>query len=130
MLYGLPDFIQDAATVARTEEHPELELHRQAYRRRRDRFCQALESAPGLLVRRPAGGMFVMLDLRPSGLAPDAFAAQLLAAEGVSVLSGDAFGGPAAGHVRVSLTVPDARLEEAAVRIRRFTERLAGGTLR
>ena len=130
MLYGLPDFIQDAATVALTENHPEVESHRQAYRRRRDKFCHALGGVPGLRVHRPAGGMFVMLDVRPSGLAPDSFAAQLLAAEGVSVLSGDAFGGPAAGHVRVSLTVPDERLEEAAVRIHRFVNHLTRGTRR
>jgi arginine:pyruvate transaminase len=124
MLYGLPDFIQDAATTALTQDHPELAAHRQAYRRRRDLFCQVLEDAPGLAVRRPAGGMFAMLDVRPSGLGADLFARRLLAEEGVSVLSGDAFGGPAAGHVRVSLTVAEERLVQAAARIRRFLERL------
>jgi arginine:pyruvate transaminase len=128
MLYGLPDFVQDAALVALAEDHPELVQHRQAYRRRRDRFCADLDGVQGLLVRPPAGGMFVMVDVRPSGLGPDAFAARLLDEEGVSVLSGDAFGGPAAGHVRVSLTVPDERLEVAAARIRRFVGRLGRGT--
>jgi len=125
MLYGLPDFIQDAATVALAEVHPELAEHRQRYQARRDRFCAALADAPGLIVRRPAGGMFVMVDVQGTGLDPDRFARRLLAEAGVSVLSGDAFGGPAAGHVRVSLTVPDPELDEAARRIRQFAASLA-----
>ncbi|WP_191059706.1 pyridoxal phosphate-dependent aminotransferase [Geminicoccus harenae] len=120
MLYGLPDFIQDAATVALAEPHPELAEHHRIYRARRDRFCAALADAPGLIVRRPAGGMFVMVDVQGTSLDPDRFARRLLAEAEVSVLSGDAFGGPAAGHVRVSLTVPDPELDEAARRIRRF----------
>ncbi|WP_051329582.1 pyridoxal phosphate-dependent aminotransferase [Geminicoccus roseus] len=120
MLYGLPDFVQDAAAVALAGEHPELDEHRQAYRRRRDLFCDALDGVPGLVVRRPAGGMFAMVDVRPTGLSADRFAAMLLAEQGVSVLSGDAFGGPAAGHVRVSLTVPEGQLIQAAARIGRF----------
>lgn len=126
MLYGLPDFIQDAAAVALAEQHPEVTAHRQAYRRRRDLFCNALEDVPGLAVRRPAGGMFVMIDIRPSGLSTDRFARRLLAEQGVSVLSGDAFGGPAQGHVRVSLTVPEERLARAAARIRQFAATLPG----
>ena len=117
MLYGLPDFIQDAATVALAEAHPELACHRQLYRERRDRFCDVLDQVPGLIARRPAGGMFVMVDVRGTGLSPDQFARRLLAEQGVAVLSGDAFGGPARGHVRVSLTVAGDRLQEAAKRI-------------
>ena len=120
MLYGLPDFIQDAAIVALDQDHAELAEHRQTYRARRDRLCQALAGIDGLVALPPAGGMFVMLDVRGTGLTADQFARRLLDEEGVSVLSGDAFGGPAAGHVRVSLTLDEAGLLRAATRIRRF----------
>ena len=125
MLYGLPDFIQDAATVALGQVHPELAAHRQDYRARRDRFCDGLAEAPGLIARRPAGGMFVMVDVRGTGLSPDQFARGLLDEQAVAVLSGEAFGGPARGHVRVSLTMPAERLALAAARIGRFADDLA-----
>ena len=48
----------------------------------------------------------------------------LLEEEGVCVLAGDAFGGGAAGHVRISLTAPDERLAEACNRIGRLAFRL------
>jgi arginine:pyruvate transaminase len=126
MLYGLPPFIQDAATVALTQDHAELGAMRERFRRRRDAVCRRLAGLPGLSCARPKGGMFVMLDVRRTGLSAEEFAARLLAEEGVSVLSGDAFGGAAAGHVRLSLTAPDERLAEACNRIGRFAFRLGG----
>jgi arginine:pyruvate transaminase len=124
MLYGSPSFVQDAATLALTGETGETEVMRARFRRRRDAVCRRLAGLPGLACARPQGGMFVMLDVRRTGLGADAFARQLLASEGVSVLSGDAFGGAAAGHVRLSLTAPDERLAEAGNRIGRFAFRL------
>lgn len=120
MLYGLPDFIQDAAIVALDHDHAELVEHRRTYRMRRDRLCRALDGIDGLIALPPAGGMFVMLDVRGTGLTADQFARRLLDEQGVSVLSGDAFGGPAAGHVRISLTLEEAGLVRAAARIRQF----------
>jgi len=67
-----------------------------------------------------------MLDVRRTGLAAHEFAARLLDEEGVCVLAGDAFGGAAVGHVRLSLTAPDERLAEACNRIGRLAFRLAG----
>jgi arginine:pyruvate transaminase len=124
MLYGSPPFIQDAATAALTLGQGELAPMRERYRRRRDAVCRRLAGLPGLACTRPKGGMFVMLDVRRAGLAAEAFAARLLAEEGVCVLAGDAFGGGAAGHVRLSLTAPDERLAEACNRIGRFAFRL------
>ena len=125
MLYGSPSFIQDAATEALTREHGEVAAMHERYRRRRDAVCRRLAGLPGLACTRPKGGMFVMLDVRRTGLSADSFARHLLADEGVCVLSGDAFGGAAAGHVRLSLTVSDERLAEACNRIGRFAFRHA-----
>jgi arginine:pyruvate transaminase len=125
MLYGLPAFVQDAATVALTRELAEVADMRERLRRRRDAVCRRLAGLPGLACSRPQGGMFVMLDVRRTGLGADTFARRLLAEELVSVLAGDAFGGAAAGHVRLSLTAPEERLAEACDRIGRFAFRLA-----
>ena len=99
MLYGSPAFVQDAATVALTRDLPEVRDMAARYRRRRDAVTGRLSGLPGVSCHTPAGGMFVMLDVRPTGLTAEAFAFGLLDAEGVSVLPGDAFGSPAAGHV-------------------------------
>lgn len=125
MLYGSPGFVQDAATVALTQELVEVAAMRERFRRRRDAVCRRLAGLPGLACQRPRGGMFLMLDMRRTGLSADAFAKALLAEEGVAVLAADAFGGGAAGHVRLSLTVPDERLAEACNRIGRFAFRLS-----
>ena len=125
MLYGSPSFIQDAATVALDGEIAAVGAMQARFRHRRDAVCRRLAGLPGLACARPEGGMFVMLDVRRTGLTADGFARRLLASEGVSVLAGDAFGGAAAGHVRLSLTAADEKLAEACNRIGRFAFRLA-----
>ena len=124
MLYGSPPFIQDAATVALSQDQGDIVLMQERFRRRRDAVCRRLAGLPGLACTRPKGGMFVMLDVHRTGLSAETFAARLLAEEGVCVLAGDAFGGAAAGHVRLSLTAADERLAEACNRIGRFAFRL------
>ena len=69
--------------------------------------------------------MFVLLDIRATGLSADAFARDLLECEAVAALPCDGFGPSAAGHLRLSLTSADARLEEAGRRILRFAQGLA-----
>lgn len=125
MLYGSPTFIQDAAVTALDAPVPEVADMLAAYRARRDLVCLHLANLPGVRPRRPAGGMFVMADVSGTGLTGDAFARGLLEAEDVAVLSGDAFGGPAAGHVRIGLVVGEARLAEACARIGRYARTLA-----
>lgn len=119
MLYGLPDFIQNAARVALEHELPELVQMREAYRERRDRVCASLEGCAGIRVHKPDGGMFVMIDIRETGLSARAFAERLLEEHGVAVLPGDAFGPSAAGHLRLGLVLDSQRLVLACQRIAR-----------
>ncbi len=122
MLYGCPDFIQDAARDALTREVPELQAMHESYRARRDAVCAALADCPAVEVIPPAAGMFLMVDIRATGLSSQAFADRLLDEHGVSVLSGEAFGPSAAGFVRLSLTVDEARLTDACRRLARCAE--------
>ncbi|PWB33931.1 arginine--pyruvate aminotransferase AruH [Pseudomonas sp. SDI] len=127
MLYGLPDFIQHAARVALEAELPELAQMRQTYRERRDLVCACLEGCPGIVVHKPAGGLFVMIDIRQTGLGAQAFAERLLDEHGVAVLAGDAFGPSAAGHLRLGLVLDGAQLELACQRIARCAVQVLGG---
>lgn len=117
MLYGSPDFIQDAAVVALETQLPELEAMRLAYRQRRDLVCESLADCPGVRALKPDGGMFVMVDIRETGLSAQAFADRLLDGYGVSVLAGEAFGPSAAGHIRLGLVLGAAPLRDACQRI-------------
>jgi arginine:pyruvate transaminase len=69
--------------------------------------------------------MFVMVDVRKTGLTGQNFAAGLLAAEGVVTMPGESFGAGGAGHLRVALTVGEDQMGEAARRICRYANSLA-----
>ncbi|MBC3376501.1 aminotransferase class I/II-fold pyridoxal phosphate-dependent enzyme [Pseudomonas sp. SWRI92] len=117
MLFGLPDFVQRAAQVALEQDLPEVARMRDEYRQRRDLVCAMLDDCPGLKPVRPDGGMFVMVDVRQTGLDAQAFAERLLDGYGVSVLAGEAFGPSAAGHIRIGLVVDQVKLAGACRRI-------------
>jgi arginine:pyruvate transaminase len=122
MLYGCPDFIQDAAHDALRLPLPELDTMRETYRGRRDAVVETLADCSAVRVIAPAAGMFLMIDIRATGLSSQAFADRLLDEQGVSVLSGEAFGPSAAGFVRLSLTVDEVRLRDACQRLVRAAE--------
>jgi arginine:pyruvate transaminase len=117
MLFGIPDFIQNAAQLALDENLPHVALMREEYRQRRDLVCASLNLCPGIQAIRPDGGMFVMVDVRQTGLSAQHFAERLLDGYGVSVLAGEAFGPSAAGHIRIGLVVDRAKLADACRRI-------------
>jgi arginine:pyruvate transaminase len=125
MTYGGPTFIQDGALVAFTNELPEVAALHADYRRRAALLADLLGEAPLCRVIRPEGGMFVLLDVRGTGLGSEDFARTLLAREGVAALPCDGFGPSAVGHLRISLTEPDGLLEEAGRRIVRLARQLA-----
>jgi aspartate aminotransferase len=105
-----------------------------AFRRRRDAVVAALNACPGLSCATPEGAFYVYPSCAgaigrraPSGALIDgdeAFCRELLAAEGVAVVFGAAFG--LSPHFRVSYAAADETLAEACARIRRFCESLAG----
>ncbi len=126
MLYGGPPFIQQGALKALEADLPEAAALAEDYRRRAALFSGILAEAPRCRVIPPEGGMFVLLDVRGTGLGSEAFARRLLEEEGVAVLPCDGFGPSAIGHLRLALTAADARLAEAGRRIVRLARRLAG----
>ena len=118
--------------------HPGCGDHGAARRRRRDRRACASSSAgaampsaagspvcPASAARGPRVACSSCSTCVAPASPPTNSPRRLLDEEGVCVLAGDAFGGAAAGHVRLSLTAPDERLAEACNRIGRFAFRLA-----
>jgi arginine:pyruvate transaminase len=125
MTYGSPAFIQDGVLPALESELPGVAALREAYCSRAGLLSRILAEAPNCRVTPPEGGMFVLLDVRGTGLASEEFARALLEQENIAVLPCDSFGPSAVGHLRISLTAPEPRLEEAGRRIVRFARELA-----
>jgi arginine:pyruvate transaminase len=125
MTYGSPGFIQEGALAVLQSDPPEVAALRADYQRRAAMMCGLLSEAPNCRVTPPEGGMFVLLDVRSTGLGSPDFALGLLEREHVAVLPCDGFGPSAAGHLRIALCAPDPRLADAGQRIVRFAQRLA-----
>ena len=120
MLYGLPGFVMQGALKAIAESDTVTAEMRAVYRRRRDLVFDLLSEVPGLRCAKPEAGMFMLVDVRGTGLSAYDFSWGLFQEEGVSVLDASAFGASAAGQVRLSFTLSDERLAEACRRIARF----------
>ncbi|NBF03455.1 aminotransferase class I/II-fold pyridoxal phosphate-dependent enzyme [Pseudomonas sp. Fl5BN2] len=124
MLYGLPGFIQEAALKALELDEEVVGSAREVYRRRRDLVVAGLKQVQLLDCREPEAGMFMLVDVRRTGLSSMDFAWQLFRATGVSVLDAQAFGASAEGFIRISFTVADEVLKDACQRIAGFVESL------
>ncbi len=124
MLYGLPGFIQQASLYALENSAEAMMEMREIYRWRRDLLLQELQAIPELRPLKPDAGMFLMADVRDTGLETAEFVKQLYRQTGVSVLDATAFGASAKGFVRISYTTGEAELKEACRRIAQFIESL------
>ncbi len=122
--YGVPGYIQDAAVFALGQ--PELEEEVAAPFRRRREIVQRLVAGQNVVKAVPASGaMYVMLDIRATGLSGEDFANRLLDTHMIAVMPGESFGRAAAGHVRVAMTVADDALEAAFATLLDFANEVA-----
>jgi len=113
---GVFNAIQLASVKAMDDGDEEIETMLAIYRRRRDRVLSAF-TAMGLSVE-PGEGTFYLWTAVPDGRTSLDFAELLLDRAGVLVTPGTEYGAHGEGFFRVSLTVPDDRLEQALARIR------------
>lgn len=124
MLFGSQPFLEDAAAYALKNHFPEVDAMRNAYERRARELVKGLEGAQHITARMPEGGMFVMVDVRKTGLSGEAFARKLLDEENVVTMPGESFGAGGAGHVRIALTVGEDQIREACIRMKRLADTL------
>ena len=110
-LEGLTDGFTDGFAV--------VESMRDEYDKRR-RFMVDFFNGCGLSCFEPRGAFYVYPSVESTGLSGEAFANELLRAEKVAVVPGDAFGEAGKDHVRCSYATSLANLREAAARIEKF----------
>ena len=116
---GMFGAVQRAAAAALTGPQDCVREMCRIYRRRRDLLVEALRTV-GILVEPPKGTIYLWVPV-PDGYTSASFTQQVLEQADVVVTPGAAYGPSGEGYVRLSLTVPDERLEEA---VRRIEERV------
>ena len=126
MLFGSQPFIADMTTQAITEGSPVARGMAARFAARAGLIHARLHGVEGLAVHRPEAGMFALLDVRSTGLSGEAFARALLSEAGVAAMPGESFGKGLAGWLRLSLTQPDAAIEDACARIAAFASARKG----
>jgi aspartate aminotransferase len=124
---------QWAAVEALTGPQDYIPAAAAAFRRRRDMVVERLNAIPGIECPTPEGAFYVYPSIAgligrrtPDGTMIDTdetFSTALLAAEGVAVVFGAAFG--LSPHFRVSYAAADAVLSDACDRITRFCAALS-----
>ena len=113
---------QQAALAALRAGRDYTERMRQSFQRRRDIFVSVAAGTDGLEFTVPDGTFYIMPyitgRLKERYGSAESFAAALLEQEGVAVVPCGDYG--AADALRLSLTLPEARLREGAERLVRF----------
>jgi LL-diaminopimelate aminotransferase len=112
---GMFDALQLAGVAALTEARDFPAEMSEIYARRRDLMIDALARI-GLPASPPQATPYIWVRV-PEGYASETFTELVLSEAGVVVSPGPSFGPSGEGYVRISLTVPDERLQEAATRI-------------
>jgi len=114
---GMSEAVQHAAAVALTTEREFPREISEVYARRRDLLAKGLREV-GLEVNVPRATPYFWVAV-PEGHTSTSFTELMLEQASVLVSPGDSYGPSGAGYVRLSLTVPDSRLEEAVDRMTR-----------
>jgi LL-diaminopimelate aminotransferase len=116
---GMFGAVQRAAAAALGGSQECVREMCRTYQRRRDLLVTALRTV-GMHVEPPKGTIYLWVPV-PEGYTSASFTQQVLEQADVVVTPGAAYGPSGEGYVRMSLTLPDDRLQEA---VRRIEERV------
>ena len=112
---GIPQAIQYAAIEALRGPQDCIKEHNLLYQRRRDRMWKTLTEI-GLKTKLPKASLYLWAKI-PPGYTSAEFATRLLDEAGVVVTPGTGYGKYGEGYIRLSLTVPDNKVEEGLARL-------------
>ncbi|MBC8511707.1 MAG: LL-diaminopimelate aminotransferase [Dehalococcoidia bacterium] len=112
---GIPQAIQRAAIEALDGSQDCIAEHNSVYQRRRDKLVKALNSI-GLRARLPKASFYIWARI-PQGYTSVDFTTELLDKANVAVTPGVGYGSVGEGYIRLSLTLPDDRLEAGIGRL-------------
>jgi aminotransferase len=117
-----PITAQIAAVEALRHGQANMERMVEEYNQRRRLMVAGFEKI-GLECFEPKGAFYIFPSIKATGLSSLTFAEELLKAEKVAIVPGDAFGACGEGFVRCSYASSTANLSEALTRIGRFVKK-------
>jgi arginine:pyruvate transaminase len=124
MLFGGQPFIADMTAYALSHPSTAAATMRESFLRRAQRISERLDGKAGIVAKIPQAGMFILADIRATGLSGQEFAMRLLEEELVAVMPGESFGDNLAGYLRLSLSIADDKIDAACAGIVRLASRL------
>ena len=111
--YGVPGFIQDAALFALSRGDFFERKVSEPFERRRKIALSVIDEFPFVSAIDPKGAMYIMPNIRSTGLSGREFANRLLEQHKIAVMPGESFGESAAGHLRIAMTIEDEAFKKA-----------------
>lgn len=123
--YGVPGYIQHAALFALNAGDALEEKVAAPFLRRHNLAQPILATSNVIKPVKSDGAMYLMLDIRATGMTGEAFANALLDAHRIAVMPGESFGKAAAGHIRVAMTIEDEAFATALQTVTRFATKCA-----
>lgn len=127
MMFGAQPFLQDATAYALTHDFEQLDRMIADYARRARLVVELLERSDAVTCHMPQGGIFVMVDVRATGVTGEDFAWRLLEERDIATMPGESFGASGGGHIRVALTASDNTIRAGCDGIVELADQIAGG---
>ena len=122
-IMSAPTMAQYAAVEAMKNGDEDIAYMREQYDMRRRLIVDSLNGM-GLSCFEPEGAFYVFPCIKSTGLSSEQFCQQLIHAERVAVVPGNAFGDCGEGYVRVAYSNSIKNIDEALKRIERFVKGL------
>ncbi|MFN8534351.1 MAG: LL-diaminopimelate aminotransferase [Dehalococcoidia bacterium] len=116
---GIPQAIQEMAITALNGPTDAVQKNNEVLQYRRDIVCEVLNGL-GLRAPKPKASLYVWAGL-PAGVKSIDFSSRLVEETAVFVTPGIGYGQNGEGYIRISLTAPTERIEEAMKRLAAWT---------
>jgi aspartate/methionine/tyrosine aminotransferase len=116
-------FTQVAGVEGLRGPQDSVDVMREEFRRRRDRFVQRINQIKGFSCRLPKGAFYTFPNITKTGWPSKKLADALLEDAGVAALSGTAFGEFGEGYLRFSVANSIANIDKALDRIEQWVKK-------
>lgn len=124
LLFGVQPFIADMTAYALNRPATAAKQMLENFYRRAQMISERLDGQAGIVCKIPQAGMFILVDIRATGLTGADFAMRLLEEEKIATMPGDSFGSNLVGFLRLSLSVADHQIDDACAGMVRLAQRI------
>ena len=124
ILFGVQPFTADMTAYALNRPATAAKQMLENFYRRAQMISERLDGQAGIACKIPQAGMFILADIRATGLTGAEFAMRLLEEEKIATMPGDSFGSNLVGFLRLSLSVADHQIDDACAGMVRLAQRI------